>query len=100
MNSSQFGIWCILMSGAMMLILLCIYIEQAVYKSKGKKWRDAYPTLKEYVSIYPHCKTDRGIKCFNCSSFQRRFIWWDRSGQGRKVFYCQHCGEYLYRSNG
>jgi hypothetical protein len=77
-----------------------VLIERLYYKNKAKKWRNAYPTLDEYLSIYPGCKTESGVKCFNCSSFQRQFFWWDRSGKGRKVFYCQHCGEHLYRING
>ncbi|MCX5812534.1 MAG: hypothetical protein NT178_08320 [Proteobacteria bacterium] len=97
---NQYTFWCLAIIAVALLYWTCVFIERIFYNNKAKKWRNAYPTLEEYLSIYPYCKTDMGVKCFNCDSFQRRFFWWDRSGKGRRVFYCQHCGKHLYRGEG
>ncbi|MHB8742046.1 MAG: hypothetical protein ACYC9L_02890 [Sulfuricaulis sp.] len=63
------------------------------------KWQQT-PTLEQYVAAHPQCKTARGIKCVHCNSNSIRS--WGVAGPADEMryFLCNHCGSYLYRSDG
>lgn len=57
-----------------------------------------FKTLDEYWALYPHCKTENGPKCFNCSSKNIRQTTYKGSNSRRRVHYCNQCNMGLYRS--
>lgn len=52
-----------------LLLFVSVFLGLVIFSIMGtKEWEAAKPTLSEYLSAHPDCKTDRGIRCSNCGS--------------------------------
>lgn len=56
------------------------------------------PTLQQYITQHPNCKTYRGIQCLECNSGSIRNLGLDNASDPRRVFRCNHCNTLLYRN--
>lgn len=56
------------------------------------------PTMQEYLSRHPECRTARGLKCFQCSSQSIRNWGLQNAHSSSRVHICNHCGTKLYRT--
>jgi len=81
------------------LMAVIIFIFWIIGTSEDKKLARKTLTLEQYLSKYPHCKTDRGIKCVACDSQSIKNWGLDGVGDSRRVFICNHCNTRLYRSD-
>jgi len=61
------------------------------------RWR-AHPTMDQYLSEHPACKTPNGVKCAKCGAGSIRNWGVRNASDPRRLFICNHCGEHLYRS--
>ncbi len=78
------------------LILLYLVISPAI--KNRTRWK-SHPTIHEYLLCYPACKTNHGIKCFNCGSGSIKNWGVSNSSDSRRLFICNHCGKSLYRNS-
>lgn len=79
------------------VIVLIVIIWAATYAWKNYIW-SREPTMEQYLSLHPECKTDRGIQCTHCNSMSIR-NWGQRgANDNRRLFSCNHCGIILYRN--
>lgn len=58
----------------------------------------AIPSIQEYESRYPECRTNRGYRCFRCNSSSIRNWGLNHANSGLRVHSCNHCGTKLYRT--
>lgn len=72
--------------------LTCLVVSLLIRLCRWTYW-ESLPTFKGYLKRYPHCRTDRGVKCRVCNSRSIRH-WGTRT---RRTFTCNHCGTNLYR---
>ncbi len=56
------------------------------------------PTMQEYLSRHPECRTARGLKCFQCNSQSIRNWGLQNAASSSRVHICNHCGAKLYRT--
>lgn len=57
-----------------------------------------FPSVDDYVSANPQCKTSNGISCANCGSRSIR-LWRDQVLLKTHQYHlCNSCGKTLYRS--
>ena len=61
------------------------------------RWR-ASPTIDQYLSEHPACKTSNGVRCAKCGSGSIKNWGVSNPSDSRRLFICNHCGEHLYRS--
>jgi preprotein translocase subunit YajC len=87
-----------------LLFLLCILIFGGVFyfiifsdASKIRKWRNDYPTLKEYYRKNPYVKTRAGIECFICKSTSASNDGVTCTNDPHRAIKCNQCSARLYR---
>ena len=73
----------------------CIYYLVVVRPNKA--WL-SWPTLAQYWTAHPECKTNSGIKCYHCHSKNIRQHGWKNRTDRRRVHKCNQCGNQLYRT--
>ena len=60
----------------------------------------AWPTLEQYWSQHPDCRTDTGVKCYNCGSKSTLQYGWSKKSDRRRAHKCNQCSKALYRTKG
>ena len=86
----------ILMVGAPFL-LVGILIFYWGDSSAGRKWR-TWPTLDEYVKLYPQTATSGGIACYKCRSKKIFQFGFEERDDARRIHKCMICNTFLYRT--
>lgn len=81
----------ILAVSLIVIVFVGIFLSHFVVHRKWIK----LPVMPDYVATNPACKTDRGLRCSQCSSSSIRN--WG-ANDSRRTFACNHCGTKLYRS--
>lgn len=74
-------------------LLVLWWILKTLLDDPWSKW----PTLEEYWLKYPHCRTNRGTRCYYCGSGN---IWqqgWSSRSDERRIHRCNQCRRDLYR---
>lgn len=72
-----------------------------IYKFKRRevsRWK-SHPTMDEYLTKNPECKTRNGLMCSRCGSGSIKNWGLFGSEDTQRLFICNHCGENLYRSS-
>lgn len=79
-------------------IIITVVIIYLVFKEirSYKRWK-SWPTLEEYWTEYPRCKTNRGTICYKCNSNYIRHHGWNQGADQKRIHICNQCGTYLYR---
>ncbi|MGB0281119.1 MAG: hypothetical protein ACPGAE_02915 [Neptuniibacter sp.] len=67
------------------------------YFKDQNNWKKM-PTILDYTSEHPDCRSENGIKCCYCGSKSIRNWGLNSPNDDRRVFICNHCGSDLYRS--
>jgi hypothetical protein len=60
----------------------------------------SWPTLEQYWSQHPDCRTNNGVKCYNCGSRSTRHYGWKERADKRRIHKCNQCSTVLYRTEG
>lgn len=63
-----------------------------------REWRQNYPELEKYWTVYPQTKTNAGTRCYYCGSNRIDSYLW-RGISGYRVHYCHQCRKDLYRTS-
>lgn len=64
---------------------------------KIRKWRNDYPTKKEYLRKNTYAKTRAGIKCFVCKSTSLNNNGVISDNDPNRAISCAHCSAKLFR---
>ena len=84
---------------SLILIIALIGAIAFIVKRPIKQLAQKTLTLSQYISQYPHCKIDRGIKCAACGSTSIKNWGVKSANDHRRIFICNHCNTRLYRSD-
>jgi len=82
----------------MVFVLVTIIVTWIRRSSEAEALWNSLPTVDEYLTRNPTCKTDRGYRCVHCRSNSIKNWGQFGPGSGRRIFICNHCGKNLYRS--
>jgi len=78
-------------------ILGVFFLIVSSHKTLQRNW-ESHPTMDEYISKNPQCKTGQGLKCVTCESMSIENRGINGVHDSRRMFICNHCGSNLYRS--
>lgn len=82
--------------GFVVIFILIVTLVTIIAIKTYTRWR-SLPTFDEYVRLYPHAKTNHGIKCFKCNSGSIKNWGLTNANDSKRKFICNHCGTTLYR---
>lgn len=79
------------------LLLLGLLFYYAGESDVVRKWK-TWPTLDEYIKLYPQTATNSGIACYKCRSKKIFQFGFEKRDDVKRIHKCMICNTFLYRT--